>query len=1185
MIRKLLVITLILLLIPGSLVIWLITTESGLQWLYQRIQGNIPTSVSFKQLEGRLIGPVIISDFHYSDISADISGENAIIDWQPLSLLYGTLNINQLHVNTLHIKTKASEASNASSSSNEIKAPDLPLQIKLNDTRFSKISIDHQDKLQQIDELTLSASSGYKYIRIKKLKLKAQNSNLSVQGHINLDRLFSHNLNIKWKTISNDNIPVEAHGNIRGNLNTLQIQQNLQAPVNATLKAKIEQPLKNLIWESTITAKEITGSSINPEWPAFPVSLNIHANGSIQQANFKLEIADASNSKTPALGKLTLQGLVEPVNNLIKVKLESEHISAQKIDSKLTLKADIHPDSIDIQSLEIAALNGNTRIKGIINWAKNINWNIDIASSGIDPSVLVQQLPGKLDTSLNINGQLKNGIVSSQFNKIQLTGTLNNQPIKLNSKLRLDDTNLLIDRFKLTSGSSALNLNGIINHKIELAWNLNSASLAQLYPGLKGSLIANGNITGTRDKPYLQSSITSQHLGYQAYQAEKLNASIKYDMADYKKTAINLVANNISVNDQQIDTLSVELDSQKLITELTSETINSRIEFLGKLQPELIKGQLVKVNIDSSGFGKWTLDKPSQIIVDRSNIDNITINIENTCFNDSQTSTACFNLQRHINNWSATLQANAIDLALMDNKLPVDLQLRGKAQLDAKFELSDNRSMDASVQVQLNKGSIQQVISKRQSNQWQYNDGHLKLTIDDKGLQATSRINIQNNDSFKAQLAMPGFNPFTYNSQTQSVKANIELQMSDPGIIEATIPEPVDLEGKMVLNLQLAGYTANPQITGNININNGRLYIPRLGLNIENILLSSQNRPDNSIHYTLSAQSGEGKFKITGYNQFDIEAGFPGEMRIQGSDIEVSNIPEARVNASPDLKIKIRNKSIDIDGKIHIPYAKLQPKDISSAESISSDVVIIGEDTQENTPWVVTSSIRLSLGDRVSFYGFGFEGRFGGEVLLQDQPGHPTIATGTLTIPEGRYRAYGQRLDVEYGKLIYTGSPVNNPGLDIRAVRKINEVTAGLTIRGHLARPRIELFSSPAMGQSDILAYLILGGPIENASGEEGATMARAALALGLTGGDQLARRIGDRFGFDEMRVETNDSGDQASLVVGRYLSPKLYVSYGVGLVEALNSVRLRYQISSKWQLKVESGESHGADFLYTIER
>jgi len=152
-------------------------------------------------------------------------------------------------------------------------------------------------------------------------------------------------------------------------------------------------------------------------------------------------------------------------------------------------------------------------------------------------------------------------------------------------------------------------------------------------------------------------------------------------------------------------------------------------------------------------------------------------------------------------------------------------------------------------------------------------------------------------------------------------------------------------------------------------------------------------------------------------------------------------------------------------------------------------------------------------------------------------------------------------------------------------VRKTGNVTAGIQASGRLKQPRLELFSIPAMGQTDTLSYLLLGRPMETASGEDGAMMAQAALALGLSGGDQLARTIGDRFGLDEMRVESNDTGEEASLVLGRYLSPQLYVSYGVGLVGAFNTLNLRYMFAQKWQLKAESGAKHGADLMYTFER
>jgi translocation and assembly module TamB len=208
-----------------------------------------------------------------------------------------------------------------------------------------------------------------------------------------------------------------------------------------------------------------------------------------------------------------------------------------------------------------------------------------------------------------------------------------------------------------------------------------------------------------------------------------------------------------------------------------------------------------------------------------------------------------------------------------------------------------------------------------------------------------------------------------------------------------------------------------------------------------------------------------------------------------------------------------------------------------------------------------------------------------GNLKIEQQAGQPTSGTGEITIPSGRYRAYGQRLDIENGRVLFTGGPVTNPGLDIRATRTSGTIVTGLLVSGRLSNPKIELFSTPAMGQTDILSYLLFGRPLEDASGEDSATMAQAALALGLAGGDRIARSLRERIGLDEFRVETTDSGDQASLVVGRYLSPDFYVSYAVGLIESVNSLNLRYQITNHWQLEAESGIHQGADLLYTIER
>lgn len=482
-------------------------------------------------------------------------------------------------------------------------------------------------------------------------------------------------------------------------------------------------------------------------------------------------------------------------------------------------------------------------------------------------------------------------------------------------------------------------------------------------------------------------------------------------------------------------------------------------------------------------------------------------------------------------------------------------------------------------------GEFSYPLLEGEREQWDYRKGRLVVNLDAKGIKAEAGFEIGKNNSAIARINLPDAKLLALNFESQVLEGKADIDFEELELIGALVPEIESLEGKLSISLGIDGTLALPKLNARAEILDASMAIPRLGLKIDQIKFNGSNSSANQFDFNLSARSGDGSLAVEGSSQLSAAAGWPTTLKISGDSFEVSRIPEAIVKVSPNLVVRQQDRSIDIQGDLLVPYAKLQPKDITTASRVSEDTVIIGGEQEAQEKWLITSKINLQLGDRVSFFGFGFEGQLGGNLLIEDKPGQLTRGTGEINIPEGRYRAYGQRLDIEKGRMLFTGGPITNPGLDIRAIRTSNEVVAGIRVRGRLQQPKLELFSIPAMGQTDTLSYLLFGRPMESASGEEGETMAKAALALGLVGGDKLARRIGDRFGLDEMRVESSDSGDQASLVVGRYLSPRLYVSYGVGLIESVNSINLRYQISDKWQLKAESGITQGADFLYTIER
>ena len=86
-----------------------------------------------------------------------------------------------------------------------------------------------------------------------------------------------------------------------------------------------------------------------------------------------------------------------------------------------------------------------------------------------------------------------------------------------------------------------------------------------------------------------------------------------------------------------------------------------------------------------------------------------------------------------------------------------------------------------------------------------------------------------------------------------------------------------------------------------------------------------------------------------------------------------------------------------------------------------------------------------------------------------------------------------------------------------------------------------------------------------------------------LQGSALLFQQFGGKVGLDDVSVESGLNND-TSLVLGRYLSPRLYVSYGISIAEAINTIKMRYTIGDHWTIKTEAGTARSADLVYTIE-
>jgi translocation and assembly module TamB len=310
------------------------------------------------------------------------------------------------------------------------------------------------------------------------------------------------------------------------------------------------------------------------------------------------------------------------------------------------------------------------------------------------------------------------------------------------------------------------------------------------------------------------------------------------------------------------------------------------------------------------------------------------------------------------------------------------------------------------------------------------------------------------------------------------------------------------------------------------------------------------------------------------------------------------DIPAAKVVASPDILIRRDAQGINATGSVLLDSADVNADKLAGSGDVnkaSPDVVVVDrpQPVAGRSMLPITASVKVDLGTHTHLVGKGLDGRLTGVFTVNESPGRYTTGQGQVNVA-GTYKAYGHDLSIQQGQLLFASTPIDNPGLNIRAERKLNPNATvddgqrvGLQITGTAERPVLNVFSNPVMEQSDALAYLVTGKPLSQAKGGEGNMVGAAAQALGSAAGNRLAKNIGSKIGMDDVGVASSDAlGGNSAFTIGKYLSPRLYLSYGVGLFQSGQVVTLRYRFTKRWNFEAENATDFSrASLNYRYEK
>lgn len=460
----------------------------------------------------------------------------------------------------------------------------------------------------------------------------------------------------------------------------------------------------------------------------------------------------------------------------------------------------------------------------------------------------------------------------------------------------------------------------------------------------------------------------------------------------------------------------------------------------------------------------------------------------------------------------------------------------------------------------------------------------------DDSLSGNALVILNNHGRLEGEFNLPisARWPFAFLPQGP-VSGALTGYLQERGLLTSLFPGSLrETSGQLDFDWTVGGLWSQPDLGGQFSLAGASAYLPAAGVQLKDVGFKGRLAADRIFLDTFVIGSGSGRLEGTGEVQLTDWLPNAYQLHLGGKNFQLVNLPELQLTVNPDLQLSGDLQKVKVRGSVTVPDALVAARNAPSLVASSPDLIIVDAETAppiKSLPVALDSQVRIILGDHVLVKANGIDARLGGEVELQATNLDEVTARGQIKVSEGSYSAYGLGLNIERGNVFFAGGPVDRPTLDILALRTAGEVKAGVQVTGTPRKPVAKLYSEPSMPDTDILAYIVLGRPLGSDS-EQGALLMTAAGAL-LSKGESavLQDRLKRRIGLDVLEVQAGNGDVTSSMVtIGKYLSPKLYVSLGHALFSNTNEFRMRYSLTKRLELESNVGLESGADLFYRIE-
>ena len=918
------------------------------------------------------------------------------------------------------------------------------------------------------------------------------------------------------------------------------------------------------------------------------------------------------------------------------VKFNGSIDTPQLPKGKLTVDAGGNANTINIRDFSHIGEAGSLIAKGKVDVSKGLTWNLNAAMDNFNLSYFVKDLPSDITGRIASTGRWQDTVQQISINEMAIRGEIDGEPLlaqgKLNTTLHLPkDMGQYLELLKTTDTNDQVKkVNSIVEtlnaNNLLLKWGDNQIvangnterleaklevnNLAQINKNFSGSIL--GGLTLVQDRgqsqalPTIYVDLSGSKLVLPGLFLEKGVVKGKVVELAKKPSTLMVMADGIEASGSKFKNVNAVFKGTEQQHSFTIQGDTTSANNVVSIKAAINGGFNRKTKSWSGVIGNGELSseyitlaqsQPAELIANFGG-ESPKIQLAAHCWQATdQSGKICLreNLIASADKGQVNVAIQQIDTTLFAPFMPKDLSWQ--ASLNGKAVVEWGKGIEPVINATLYSddgklGLVQE--GQDEPVTVPYKRVSLIVRSFDEGLKL--RTDIDNGSGAKGYADVV-IDPYQEN---KPISGALVLNEFNLAILKPFFPGMRKLQGNATMAGGLGGTLSSPVFYGDLNLKDATVAMLDLPVNLTNINAKAKIRGQSA---TLDGtfMSGEGDGQLSG--TVDWQQELQAKLRVTGEGLVITQPPLLYAEVDPDFNIivKPQQKYVNIVGAVSVPTATIRPPEANEEVVTKSDDVVvldrqlignIEEVLAISQPWSINADIGVDLGDNVNFRGFGAVLPLAGAVHITQNGQGVMNALGVVQVSRrSTVDVFGQNLELNYAQVRFRGD-VTNPTLSIEASKEIEGRTVGLRVKDRVSEPNITVFNNAGLTQQQAMNALVTGR-ISNSGAtqisEEGFksevtnNLAAAGLSLGLTGTRSLTNTIGDAFGLERLTIDASGTDSDTNVNVTGYITPDLYIRYGVGVFNAQSSLSLRYQLTRRIYVEATSSVENAVDVVYSF--